>query len=293
METHEIRYFLAMVRELNFTRAASTCGITQPALTRAIKKLESELGGALFLRRPGSIELTRLAREVLPQLEAIEHGLSAVRSRAAAITEAETNSLRLGVMCTVGPKHIVSILARLQETMPDVEISIVDAKAGDIVKLIASDEVDIGITAWPSYPDTTRVEPVLRERYAVAVRNDHALAQEDVVPLYRLAEHSYLDRLGCEFDDYYEALYGKWPIELNVTFSSDREDWTQALLLAGLGCAVVPEFMEMHESIVKRPLGEPEIAREVSLVSLRGKPLHPTAVAFMRIAKAHKWRPGD
>ncbi|HRD78365.1 MAG TPA: LysR family transcriptional regulator, partial [Hyphomicrobiaceae bacterium] len=182
METHEIRYFLAMVRELNFTRAAASCNVSQPALTRAIQKLEAELGGALFLRRPGQIELTRLARELLPQLEAIEHGLFAVRNQASQIIEAQASTLRLGVMCTVGPAHLVAMLARVQEVVTDLEVSIVDATAGRIVELLIADQIDVGITAWPAYPPAIGVSPLLKERYVIAMREDDILASESAVP---------------------------------------------------------------------------------------------------------------
>ncbi len=290
METHEIRYFLAMVRELNFTRAASACGITQPALTRAIKKLESELGGALFLRRPGQIELTRLAREILPRLEAIEQDMSAVRAHAATVAESQTNSLRLGVMCTVGPTHVVAMLSKLQQSMPDVEISIIDAKAGQIVDLLTADDIDVGITAWPTYPESVHAEPLISERYAVSVRHDSVLAAGTEVPLALICQHNYIERLGCEFDDYFEACHGKWNLEFNVTFSSEREDWIQGLLLAGLGCAIVPERMEVPHGIVKRPLTDPVVTRDISMVTLRGRPLPRAAAAFARIAKSHKWQ---
>jgi DNA-binding transcriptional LysR family regulator len=290
METHEIRYFLAMVRELNFTRAAAACGITQPALTRAIKKLESELGGALFLRRPGHIELTRLSREILPRLEAIEQGMVAVRAHAATVAESQTNSLRLGVMCTVGPTHVVALMSKLQLSMPDVEISIVDAKAGQIVDLLIADDIDIGITAWPIYPESVHAERLISERYVIAARHDSSLAAEAEIPLALLSQHNYIERLGCEFDDYFEARHGKWTVELNVIFSSEREDWIQGLLLAGLGCAIVPERMELAEGIVKRPLTAPDVTREISMVTLRGKQLPRAAAAFARIAKTHRWQ---
>lgn len=289
METHEIRYFLAMVRELNFTRAAAFCNVSQPALTRAIQKLEAEFGGALFLRRPGRIEPTRLARELLPQLEAIEQGLSAVRDQASAIIETQASTLRLGIMCTVGPTHLVDMLARIQDAIPDVEVSIVDAKAGRIVELLAADEIDLGLTAWPEYPPTISVEPLLTERYVVAMREDDLLAREDTIPVDRLAGQSYIERLGCEFDDYFEALHGHWPVDLNVTYSSEREDWVKGLMLAGMGCAIIPEFMEMPKGIVKRSLSAPEVARTIGLATLRGKLLGRAALAFSRIAKTHKW----
>ena len=71
MELHQVRYFLAVCEELNFTRAAERCGIRQPSLTNGIKALELALGGELFLRTQ-PIQLSALGRKVLPCLQAIE-----------------------------------------------------------------------------------------------------------------------------------------------------------------------------------------------------------------------------
>lgn len=290
METHEIRYFLALARHLNFTRAAESCGVSQPALTRAIQKLEAELGGALFLRRPGQIELTRLGREVLPQLEAIDRTIVDVHKRAELVTRAKTHSLRLGAMCTVGPVGLMEVIGELRRSMPDVELSITDAKSREIVNLIAEDRIDVGIAAWPRYPDAVRAEVLFAERYAVAMRSDDTLAQSPVFELGRLAGQCYIDRLGCEFDDYFAALHGEWSIDLNTVFMSEREDWIQGLLLAGLGYAIVPEFMHLPLELAKRPLTQPEVSREVAILTLRGKQLSPAAATFVRLAKCHRWQ---
>jgi DNA-binding transcriptional LysR family regulator len=292
METHEIRYFLALVRELNFTRAAEACGVSQPALTRAIQKLEGELGGALFLRRPGQVDLTRLGREVLPQLAAIERTMSDVHRLAETVSRASRHSLRLGVMCTVGPTNLVNVMEQVRKTLPDLELSITDAKSGEIVRLIAQDEIDVAIAAWPDYPEAVRAEPLHQERYAVAMRADDALAQGPMVALERLAGQAYIDRLGCEFDAYFAARHGAWSIDLDVVFASEREDWIQGLLLAGLGYAIVPEFMHLPDGLVKRPLSLPEITREVAVLTLRGKPLSAAAATFVRLTKGHRW-PGQ
>jgi LysR family transcriptional regulator, hydrogen peroxide-inducible genes activator len=70
MEMYQIRYFLALCKERSFTRAAKSCGVSQPSLTKGIKALEEELGGALVARRP-SIALTRLGSTVRPRLARI------------------------------------------------------------------------------------------------------------------------------------------------------------------------------------------------------------------------------
>ena len=68
MEMHQVRYFLAVARELNFTRAAESCNVAQPSLTRAIKQLEDELGGELFRRERSLSHLTELGQRMLPML---------------------------------------------------------------------------------------------------------------------------------------------------------------------------------------------------------------------------------
>jgi len=86
MEMHQIRYFLALCEELNFTRAAGRCGVTQPSLTNAIRALERELGGPVFHRKP-RIELTELGHAVRPYLQEIAQHARQVRDMARAHTE--------------------------------------------------------------------------------------------------------------------------------------------------------------------------------------------------------------
>jgi DNA-binding transcriptional LysR family regulator len=72
MEMHQVRYFLALCEERNFTRAAKRCGVAQPSLTRAIKQLEKKLGGSLFERDRVNTRLTDLGILVRPEFVQIE-----------------------------------------------------------------------------------------------------------------------------------------------------------------------------------------------------------------------------
>ena len=151
--------------------------------------------------------------------------------------------------------------------------------------------MDVGISAWPNYPDAVLSETLLSERYAVAMREDDVLANVAAVGIERLAGQNYIDRTGCEFDDYFAARHGEWTIDLNIVFASEREDWIQGLLLAGMGYAIVPEFMELAKGLAKRPLFAPEVTRDVALLTLRGKQHSPACAAFVRLAKAMSWPP--
>jgi len=99
MEMHQIRYFLALCEELNFTRAARRCGVTQPSLTNAIRALERELGGPVFHRKP-RIELTELGRTVWPYFREIaqhaRHVREAARLHAASVSPVAAPATFLG-----------------------------------------------------------------------------------------------------------------------------------------------------------------------------------------------------
>jgi DNA-binding transcriptional LysR family regulator len=84
MEMHQIRYFLALCDELNFTRAARRCGVTQPSLTNAIRALETELNGPLFQRKPRILP-TELGRAIRPYLEEIARHVENARETARAL----------------------------------------------------------------------------------------------------------------------------------------------------------------------------------------------------------------
>ena len=90
MEMHQVRYFLATVSELNFTKAADKCNVTQPSLTRAIKQLEDELGGDLFRRERPHAQLTELGQRMYPLLEAMLR--KRARSEVAGIRDKERRS---------------------------------------------------------------------------------------------------------------------------------------------------------------------------------------------------------
>src|SRR5262245_57301448 len=97
MEMHQVRYFLAVSRTLNFTRAAEQCNVAQPSLTRAIRQLESELGGDLFRRERPQAQLTELGQRMLPLLRQCYDSAVGSRSLASSLKSGEVGALRLAL----------------------------------------------------------------------------------------------------------------------------------------------------------------------------------------------------
>ena len=127
MEMHQVRYFLAVARALNFTRAAEECHVAQPSLTRAIRQLEGELGGDLFRRERPQAQLTELGQRMLPLLKQCYDSALSARSLASAIKKGEVGSLRLALSRTIDPSLVTAPCRRARQAVPGTRV---EAAAG-------------------------------------------------------------------------------------------------------------------------------------------------------------------
>src|SRR5262245_20866966 len=132
MEMHQVRYFLAVADQLNFTKAAETCNVAQPSLTRAIKLLEEELGGPLFHRERANTHLSELGRMVLPHLQQIYDESQATKRLAKEFVHLKKTNLKLGIMCTIAPTQLIELVSSIQTRYPGIELSIIDAGAKEL-----------------------------------------------------------------------------------------------------------------------------------------------------------------
>ena len=132
MEMHQIRYFLAVCETLNFTRAAEACNVSQPSLTRAIKGLEDELGGPLFRRERNNTHLTGLGEMMRPHLSQVLIETDAAKERAKSFAKLDDVELKLGMMCTIGPRRFVPFLQAFRERHPKVRLIVQDGSNNEL-----------------------------------------------------------------------------------------------------------------------------------------------------------------
>jgi LysR family transcriptional regulator, hydrogen peroxide-inducible genes activator len=293
MEMHQIRYFLAVCETLNFTRAAENCNVTQPALTRAIQKLEEEFGGLLFRRERHLTHLTDLGRLMRPQLEQIWQQTAAVRTTAKSFLKLEGAPLSLGVMCTIGPMRGISFVTDFWHAHQGIEITLREGVPEKLGELLRAGELDLAVMAQDEpFDERFDVQPLYRERFVVAFPPGHRFAGQNGVRMAEVDGESYLLRINCELKDHLRAVREQQGVELRHVYRSEREDWIQTMVMAGIGIAFVPEYSVMVAGLQTRPLIEPEITRDVSLVTVAGRRFSPAVAAFVRAIKAYRW-PGS
>ena len=288
MEMHQVRYFLAVCETLNFTRAAEQCNVTQPSLTRAIKKLEDELGGPLFHRERHLTNLTELGREMRPYLEETHGAVEAARTRAQDILSLDDAPLHLGIMCTIGPGRLIDLMAKLDKAIPGLELSLYEGTLAQLIERITEGESEIALLASPEdLPERFDFTPLYEERFVVAFTPGHRFESRNRVPMVEMDGEPYLSRINCEHVEALRAQLKDAGAAVQLRYRSEREDWIQSMILAGIGSSMMPEFLPIYPGLPTRVLSEPGMTRAVGLATMAGRRLSPGAAKFMQVCQSH------
>jgi len=283
MEMHQIRYFLAVCSERNFTRAARHCHVSQPSLTRAIKLLEAEFGGFLFRREHPYSHLTELGEIVRPHLQQVwEQSLAAI-AQAHEFAALGRTRLKVGVMCTIAPRLLIDLFARIRTRLHPIELELIDGSARDLEEQLASDHIAAAVYGQPDKTDSRFARIALfRERMLIALSRHHRLAGQAALRLSDLAGEVRIRRSRCEYNELFGRLMKQHRIDCGIAFDSARDDWALALVARGLGFALLPQHSFDHPDVVARPLAEPALWREIGLFTFRERLKSESLDAFVR-----------
>jgi len=285
MEIHQIRYFLAVCDTLNFTRAAEACNVSQPALTRAIKALEDELGGELLRRERNRTHLTELGRMVREPLALALAETERTKREAAAFLSLGDAPLSMGVMYTIGPARLVAMLDHLYRAQPGIQIKLRDGTPAGVLAALMAGETELAVLSRPETPpERLDLVPLYRERFVIAFPPGHRFNKLNAVRLEDMEGENYLLRAECELRDVIRRTREARGVNMTIRCQSQREDWIQSMILAGLGCAFMPESMPMMQGIETRPLMEEELQREICLAMVAGRRFSPAVRAFVGLA---------
>lgn len=292
MEMHQIRYFLALSRTLNFTRAAEECNVTQPTLTRAVQKLEDELGGPLFNRERNLTHLTELGRLMLPHLEQTYAAANAAKDLAKSFKRLDIAPLSLGVSSTLDGNIVMPLVAELNRKIAGFEFALTSAPAKDTVETIMQGALDVVlIRDAVELPDRMHRWRLYDEAYRVLMREDDALAVKDAVSVADFAEAVWIERTGDELGERIEAAMREREVQPRRRHRATQAGQIEDMVMAGLGIALVPERMRVCPGLVSRPLADVDLVSSVILSTVAGRRYAPALDAFIKLARARSWEP--
>jgi LysR family transcriptional regulator, hydrogen peroxide-inducible genes activator len=290
MELYQIRYFLAVAETLNFTRASERSFISQPALTKAIQRLEETIGGRLFDRAKNPVQLTELGREMLPNLRQIYDSANQARERARRLTRERRDVVRVGVMCTIDFHQVLPGFVESQHGRSEVELSFREGNLEALSDALDQGEVDLGIMCSPyEMPRRFVARPLFREPYVLAIGDDHRFNGRSDVAMAELHRERYCERVMCEFSTYIERLLRERGVALEVVQQSAREDWIQALVRANFGVAFMPVSIAAAAGLAHVVTSDVPIVREVAVLTHAERPVTAAQQAVIDSLAAHRW----
>jgi LysR family hydrogen peroxide-inducible transcriptional activator len=290
LSLRDLEYAVAVARERHFGRAAESCGVSQPTLSEQVRKLESILGFALFERTTRTIEPTVRGEAVLVQAEALLGNARRLLDDARRSAEPLSGELRLGVIATLGPYYMPSVIALGRRRFPRLALRLRESTTDALLVALRNGELDAILVALPVPLEGLVADPLFFEPFRLACPSDDELAQRQRVSLRDLKRGPLLlMEDGHCLRDQALSLCNPRPLPNQSRYASSLE-MLRHMIAAAEGISLIPllaaaEHTSMHGMIAYRELDEPRAGRTIALVwratETRAADLRQIA-AFMR-----------
>lgn len=285
MDIYLLRYFLAVVETGSFTRAADRVFVTQPTLSAGIKKLEQQLGHALFERTNRRVFLTDAGSRFLPRAKAILHECNMAQQ---ALDEAGNSPLlRIGVLTTLSNRKVGSLLASFREKAPNAAIEIVDGTEQELENRLEDRSLDFALSVYRGESEDRSI-PLGEEPYVFILPTDHPLAGRTRVGAQDLAEDYMIVRSRCEVLSETSRYFTDRNVRPRLVYRTPNDSRAVAMVAAGVGGTVVPQSL-VDERVTAVKLTGFEHERRIGLFLPRSDlPAETMAAAEVFMAHVRK-----
>jgi len=291
MEMHQVRYFLAVARVLNFTRAAEECNVAQPSLTRAIKHLEEEFGGELFRRERKLTHLSDLGHRMLPVMQQCFDSALAAKKLAQSIHSGAVAPLAIGLSIAVDIAVLIPFLADLVRAFPGLELRFHRGNGVEVAAWLKKGEIEVAV-AGPLGDDWDRLDswPLFTEPYVLAVEKSHRFAsQNGAIPPEELGHERLLGRDYCEHTKELEEFFESNAARPKVYHSVGSDDDLAELLEANFGIGIAPRSCFSGDAVERLDLKGFDQTRTVSVYGVAGRQRSSAANMLIKMLRTADW----
>lgn len=296
MNLRDLKYFIALAETRHFGQAAARSFVSQPTLSGQIKKLEDELGVALFERTKKHVALTPLGGALLPHARRAVEEAEALVQFARASHDPLAGPLRLGVIPTLSPYLMPLVLAPLRRQHPQLKLVLTEELTDHLLERLHRHELDAVLIATPVKDAELATRVLFDEPFWLAIPRKHPLYTKDSIvrrdldqlDLLLLSEGHCLAEQAMEVCHLRERAQAGEQADLRAA----SLDTLLQLVGAGMGATLVPALALRGAAmtgagVVTRPLEVPDAYRRVALVWRRGFPRVAAIEALAEVILAH------
>lgn len=284
MELYQLEYFLEAARQRNFTRAANRLHLAQAALSEQIRKLESELGTALFHRGRRETTLTAAGEALRHHAEALLDRAQAARRAVQEIAGLRGGSLAIGSIPSVSACLLPPAITAFRKQYPAVELAIFEGTSEAVAQWVENGRVEFGIVQLPAPGGPFDEQLLFTEPFVALIAKGHPSAKQRSVSLAKLAQEQFVLYKGRARDTALAACRATG-FEPRIACESSELETIRSLVAAGLGIAILPQLATRNpgaQCVAVHLRGDP-VERKVSLISRTGQFPSPSAAVFREI----------
>ncbi|MBV2096474.1 MAG: LysR family transcriptional regulator, partial [Candidatus Thiodiazotropha sp. (ex Codakia orbicularis)] len=223
MELNTLRAFLQVARDGSFSQAAEHLFLTQPAISKRIASLESELDTRLFDRMGRQVFLTEAGRHLLPRAEHIIDQMSDIRRELANLSGRVAGRLAMATSHHIGLHRLPAVLRSYSDTNPQVELDIRFMESERACQAVEQGELELAVVTLPLNPvDALQSKTIWQDPLLVVVGPDHPLAKLETVSLPELVSYpAVLPTRGTYTRTLIEQRINRHHLQVNCTLSTD------------------------------------------------------------------------
>ena len=270
----QLRYLLALAQQLNFTRAAEASFVSQSTLSTGLRELESTLGVQLVERDRQSVALTPIGEQVVARARQVLAAAEDLSEFAADASRPMQGRLRMGIIPTIAPFVLPSVMPALRESFPNLQLALREDLTAQLLERLRQRQLDIALIALPYETADLRVLPLYRDRFRLVGRTGDAVMRGGAV---RLGAAAWTERLLLLEEGHCLREHTLAACRAAEVASVDGIEATSLLTLvqmvaSGMGVALLPEMairsgLLNQLPLTSRPLAAPVPERTVALVT--------------------------
>lgn len=299
MTLTELRYIVTLAQEQHFGRAADRCYVSQPTLSIAVKKLEDELGVALFERTKSRVQPTPLGEQIVAQANLVLEQTAAIKDLADAGKDQLSSPLSVGAIFTIGPYLLPKFIPHLQQKASKMPLYVEEGYTHNLRKKLRNGELDVIIIALPFEEPDVVTQVLYEEPFVVLMPKDHPLATNDAInpndlnseQLLLLGEgHCFRDQVLTTCPNLQH--HGEQSAN-NVRTAAEGSslETLRHMVASGLGLTILPvsaadSSLYSADVLVTRPFTEPSPSRTVALAWRASFPRHKAIDALREAIKS-------
>ena len=271
MELRDLKSFIEVASHKSFTKAAAHSYLTQPSLSKAVKKLEDELHVELFDRSTRSLRLTDAGRIVFQQGQKALCALGELDILLDEMKEVVVGEIKMGVPPLIGTLFFPGIARNFHDKYPKVTLELVELGAKRITQLVESGEIDLGIIVLPASETKFDVYPFIEDEFVLYLHEDHHLAKNKVVTISDLKDEKFiLFSEDFALHDYIKQSCEEAGFTPEISYQSSQWDLIIELVSSNLGITLMPisiYYKQTNQNVKIIPIEKPHLYWKLGIIT--------------------------